>query len=232
MDNTAIIELDGQPVEVTQQTKYPWDGKVELAISPDKPSKFKLCLRVPGWAQNEAVPGDLYHYLSNNENEIVLKINGKEKTCSPEEGYLIISRKWKKGDIVELDMPMPVRKVVAHKNVEANRDKVAIQKGPIVFCAEGIDQKDNHVLNLVYDPETTLESEYRPELLNGVQVITGEAKSTIRLPLTLIPYHVWANRGPGEMMVWLPTTKEVSRPLPSPPIAVLQKPGKITGFLH
>ena len=234
MDNTARIEMENQIVEVTQQTKYPWDGKVELAISPDKPSKFKLCLRVPGWAQNKAVPGDLYHFLNNIENEIVLKINGKEKKYSPEKGYLIISRKWKKGDIVELNMPMPVRKVVAHKNVEADRDKVAIQKGPIVFCAEGIDFKDNHVLNLVYDPETTLESEYRPELLNGVQVITGEAKSTIltlegevimenNQPLTLIPYYVWANRGPGEMMVWLPTTKEVSRPLPALTIASKSK---------
>ncbi|MCH7657598.1 MAG: glycoside hydrolase family 127 protein [Bacteroidetes bacterium] len=214
MDNTAKIELDGQIVEVTQQTKYPWDGKVVLTITPDQPSKFKLCLRVPGWAQDEAVPGDLYHYLNNNENEIVLKINGKAKKYSLDDGYIVISRKWGKGDIVELDMPMPVRKVKAHRNIEADRDKVAIQKGPIVFCAEGIDHKNNRVLNLVYDPETTLESEYRSELLNGVQVITGEAKSTKRLPLTLIPYHVWANRGSGEMMVWLPTTKEVSRPLP------------------
>ncbi len=103
---------------------------------------------------------------------------------------------------------MPVRKVKAHKNVEADRDKVAIQKGPIVFCAEGIDHKDNHVLNLVFNPETTLESEYRSELLNGVQVITGEAMGVKRLPLTLIPYHVWANRGSGEMMVWLPTTRD------------------------
>jgi len=219
IDNTVKIELDGKTVEVIQQTKYPWDGKVEITITPDFPSKFTLCLRVPGWAQNEAVPGDLYHYLNNNENEIVLKINGKEKKYSLVKGYLIISRKWKKGDIVELDMPMPVRKVIAHKNVEADIDKVAIQKGPIVFCAEGIDQKDNHVLNLVYDPETTLESEYRPNLLNGVQVITGEATGTSKQPLTLIPYHVWANRGPGEMMVWLPTTKEVSRPLPIPVIA-------------
>ncbi len=223
MDNTAQIEMDGQTVKVTQQTGYPWDGKVELTITPDQPLKFKFCLRVPGWAQNEAVPGDLYYYLNNNENEIVLKINGKEKKYSPEEGYLIISRKWEKGDIVELYMPMPVRKVKAHKNVEADRDKVAIQKGPIVFCAEGIDHKDNHVLNLVYDPETTLESEYRPELLNGVQVITGEAMGTKRLPLTLIPYHVWANRGSGEMMVWLPTTKEVSRPLPVPSISSKSK---------
>ncbi|MCD6566343.1 MAG: glycoside hydrolase family 127 protein [Bacteroidales bacterium] len=218
MDNTAKIELDGKTVEVIQQTKYPWDGKVEITITPDFPSKFTLCLRVPGWAQNEAVPGDLYHYLNNNKNEIVLKINGKAKEYSPDEGYLIINRKWKKGDIVELDMPMPVRKVIAHKNVEADIDKVAIQKGPIVFCAEGIDQKDNHVLNLVYDPETPLESEYRPNLLNGVQVITGEATGTSKQLLTLIPYHVWANRGPGEMMVWLPTTKEVSRPLPAPAI--------------
>jgi len=223
MDNTAKIELDGKTVEVIQQTKYPWDGKVEMTITPDFPSKFTLCLRVPGWAQNEAVPGDLYHYLNNNENEIVLKINGKAKEYSPDKGYLIISRKWKKGDIVELNMPMPVRKVIAHKNVEADIDKVAIQKGPIVFCAEGIDQKDNHVLNLVYDPETTLESEYRSELLNGVQIIIGEAKSTKHLPLTLIPYHVWANRGSGEMMVWLPTTKEVSRPLPVPTISLKNK---------
>ena len=243
MDNTAKIELDGKTIEVTQQTKYPWNGKVEMTITPDLPLNFTLCLRVPGWSQNEAVPGDLYHYLNNNENEIILKINGKAKEYSPDKGYLIISRKWKKGDIVELDMPMPVRKVIAHKNVEADRDKIAIQKGPIVFCAEGIDQKDNHVLNLVYDPETTLESEYRSELLNGVQIIIGEAKSTKRTvdggvimennqPLTLIPYPVWANRGSCEMMVWFPTTKETSRPLPLPPIVVSQKPGKITGSLN
>lgn len=214
MDNTARIEMNGKSVEVTQQTKYPWDGKVELIITPDQPSKFKLCLRVPGWAQNEAVPGDLYHYLNNNENEIVLKINGKAKKYSLNDGYIIISRKWKEGDIVELDMPMPVRKVKANRNIEADRDKVAIQKGPIVYCAEWVDHKNSRVLNLVYNPETILKSEYRSELLNGVQVITGEAIGAKRLPLTLIPYHVWANRGSGEMMVWLPTTKEVSRPLP------------------
>jgi DUF1680 family protein len=234
MDNTAQIEMDGKTVEVTQQTRYPWNGKVELTITPDKPSKFKLCLRVPGWAQNEAVPGDLYHFLNNNENEIVLKINGKVEKCSPDEGYLVFSRKWKKGDIVELDMPMPVRKVKAHRNIEADKDKVAIQKGPVVYCAEGGDHKNNRVLNLVYDPETTLESEYRSELLNGVQVITGEVIGTKRTregevimennqPLTLIPYHVWANRGSGEMMVWLPTTKEVSWPLPAPAIASKSK---------
>lgn len=214
MDNTARIEMNGKSVEVTQQTKYPWDGKVELIITPDQPSKFKLCLRVPGWAQNEAVPGDLYHYLNNNEDEIVLKINGKAKKYSLNDGYIIISRKWKEGDIVELDMPMPVRKVKANRNIEADRDKVAIQKGPIVYCAEWVDHKNSRVLNLVYNPETILKSEYRSELLNGVQVITGEAIGAKRLPLTLIPYHVWANRGSGEMMVWLPTTKEVSRPLP------------------
>lgn len=214
MDNTARIEMNGKSVEVKQQTKYPWDGKVELIITPDQPSKFKLCLRVPGWAQNEAVPGDLYHYLNNNENEIVLKINGKAKKYSLNDGYIIISRKWKEGDIVELDMPMPVRKVKANRNIEADRDKVAIQKGPIVYCAEWVDHKNSRVLNLVYNPETILKSEYRSELLNGVQVITGEAIGAKRLPLTLIPYHVWANRGSGEMMVWLPTTKEVSRPLP------------------
>jgi len=220
-DNTASIDLDGKKVEIIQQTNYPWDGQVKLVINPEVPTRFWLYLRVPGWARNDAIPGDLYHFTDQKDDEVILKVNGEEKTARLiKGGYMIINRKWKTGDYVELILPMPVRKIEANEKVEEDQGKIAIQRGPLVYCAEWPDAPGGHVLDLVIDPKSELESYFDPNLLNGVQVITGtaskarktqEGEIVLQYPgeLFLIPYYAWANRGAGEMVVWIPTLKKI-----------------------
>lgn len=136
---------------------------------------------------------------------------------SVKNGYALVSGNWKNGDRVILDLPMPVREIVAHENVKADVGKVVLQRGPLVYCAEWPDNKDGHVLNLSLDQHTSFTTEFRPGLLKGVTVIKGEVKRTQRMKdgqikhskehLVAIPYYAWANRGAGEMSVWLPIQK-------------------------
>jgi len=194
---------------------------VKLVINPEVPTRFWLYLRVPGWARNDAIPGDLYHFTDQKDDEVILKVNGEEKTARLiKGGYMIINRKWKTGDYVELILPMPVRKIEANEKVEEDQGKIAIQRGPLVYCAEWPDAPGGNVLDLVIDPKSKLESYFDPNLLNGVQVITGTASKARKTQegeivlqdpgeLFLIPYYAWANRGAGEMVVWIPTLKKI-----------------------
>jgi len=228
--NRAVIDLDGKRVEIEQQTDYPWDGNIQIRINPVNKMAFKLYLRIPGWARNEAIPSDLYHFLEPSDEEISLTLNGMEKRARIEEGYLIIDREWEPGDVVKLTLPMPVRSIVAHDSVAEDRDKIAIQRGPIVYCAEGKDRENGQVMNLILDPEEPMSTRFENDLLQGVQVVTATASPARKTleneiavfeptEITLIPYHVWANRGPSEMIVWFPATTEVSHPSPAPTIA-------------
>jgi DUF1680 family protein len=215
-DNTAGIDLNGKQVEIIQQTSYPWDGQVKVVINPQVSTRFGLYLRVPGWARNEAIPGNLYSFTDQSEEKIILKVNGEEQNAKLiRGGYLILNRKWKTGDTVELVLPMPVRKIEANEKVADDRGKIAIQRGPLVYCAEWPDASDGHVLDLVVDPQSQWQTFYDPELLNGVEIITGSASKTSKTPgdevvlqqpgkLVMIPYYAWANRGAGEMVVWIP----------------------------
>jgi hypothetical protein len=156
----------------------------------------------------------------------------------------VISRKWESGDKIELDIPMPVRKVIADERIRDNKDKIAVQKGPLIFCAEWPDNNRGNVLNMMLNKDADFTSEFIPDLLGGTQVIRTSGfqtkrnvKSGISIldeePLTLIPYALWNNRGPGEMMVWLPVSPHVTRPLPAPTIAFRSKvrAGKMTKSL-
>jgi DUF1680 family protein len=215
-DNTASIDLDGKQVELVQQTTYPWDGQVKVQVNPEEPMRFWLYLRIPGWARNEAIPGDLYTFAGQTEEKIILTVNGEEQNAKLiKGGYLILNRKWKTGDTVELVLPMPVRKIEANEKVVEDTGKIAIQRGPLVYCTEWADASDGHVLNLVFDPQSQMETHFNPDLLNGVQVITGSAAKAGKTPegevvlqdpgeLLMIPYYAWANRGAGEMVVWIP----------------------------
>lgn len=236
----AVIELDGEPVEIIQQTGYPWDGDIQVAVNPVSKRRFKLYLRIPGWARNEAIPSDLYYFLKSSDEEITLTLNGNKQNAAIEEGYLILEREWEQGDAIHLTLPMPVRRIAANDSVAEDRDKIAIQRGPIVFCTEGKDREDGQVMNLIMDPEAPMNTRFEDGLLQGVQVVTAtaspsrktlEQKIDVDEPaeVTLIPYHVWANRGPSEMIVWFPTTKEVSHPSPAPTIAYLST---VTGSLE
>jgi len=223
----AEIKLDnGRTVKIEQQTRYPWDGAVHITVNPDKSSRFTIKVRIPGWARNEAVPSDLYRFLDQGAEPVTLKVNGKGVALNLEKGYVNLDRVWKQGDRIELTLPMPVRRVVAHEQVAADRGRVALQRGPLVYCAEWPDNPDGRVRNLMLSDNAPLTAEFKPNLLNGVTVIKGKALASVtdetgkvmkkEQELTAIPYYAWANRGPGEMIVWIPNN-ESSVYLPPPP---------------
>ena len=124
---------------IVQETNYPWDGNIELTLHPEETAEFTLALRIPGWAQGQPVPSDLYHYVNENGEAAALEVNGKAAELTLERGFALIHRRWSAGDKVRLRLPMPVRRVESHEAVESNVGKVAIERGPIVYCAEGAD---------------------------------------------------------------------------------------------
>ncbi|HKX31416.1 MAG TPA: glycoside hydrolase family 127 protein [Blastocatellia bacterium] len=234
--STADIEMDnGRRVEVIQQTRYPWDGAVKMTVNPDQSSPLTIHVRIPGWARNEVVPSDLYRFQDKVEEPVKLKVNGLPVPLKIENGYVALNRTWKKGDVIELGLPMPVRRIVANEQVAADRGRVALQRGPIVYCAEWPDNPDGHVRNLMLPDTAKLKAEFRPELLNGVMTIKGRAfglnldeqgKVQKREQNFLaIPYYSWANRGRGEMVVWIPNNETNARPRPFPNLAMT---GKVT----
>ena len=233
MNNSATINLDGQKIEVDQKTDYPWNGKVDFILNPEKAGAFNLMIRIPGWARNEPISTDLYKFVSQDKSGVKILVKGKPYTYTLKDGYAVVSGNWKKGDLITLNLPMPVREVVAHEKVKADAGKVALQRGPLVYCAEWPDNKDGHVLNLAVDKDAQFTTAFKPDLLNGVTVVTTEAKSAQRMSdgkineskelLTAIPYYAWANRGAGEMMVWFSNKVANTRPLPLKTIAYTSK---------
>jgi DUF1680 family protein len=231
ISNDATVTVGNKNINITQKADFPWDGKVVMTIDPDKSGKFALKIRVPGWALNEALPGGLYNFIDQNNEQIKIAVNGQDfEMASLTDGYAVISRKWSKGDKVEIEFPMPVRKITADEHVEADRGKIAYQRGPLIFCAEWPDNNPGNVLSLVVNKDAAVTTEFNPSLLGGTQVIktTGyPTKRTIdnRLelqkeePVTLIPYALWNNRGAGQMMVWIADTTTAAHPLPAPTIS-------------
>jgi DUF1680 family protein len=199
------VEMNKTNVEISQQTNYPWDGKVTIKVNPQKSETFAVNVRIPGWATGRPVPSDLYSYLNESPEKVTLKLNSEPVDINMKNGFAVIERKWSQGDVIELNLPMPIRRVIANEKVRADIDKVALARGPIVYCAEGIDN-DGKVLDMVIPDETELQAEYRANLLGGVTVITGNVRDENgeARKLTAIPYYAWSNRGPGEMAVWMP----------------------------
>jgi uncharacterized protein len=227
---TADVKLDdGRTVTVVQETRYPWDGAVKLTVSPNRAGAFAVAVRIPGWARGEAVPTDLYRFADTGGPAATLQVNGRAVPLTVETGYVRLARAWRKGDVISLMFPMPVRRVLANEAVEADRGRVALQRGPLVFAAEWPDNPGGHVRNLVLPDDAVLTTEFRADLLNGVQVIRGKALALAydeqgkvgkrEQELVAIPYYAWANRGPGEMMVWIPSREASARPQPLPTLA-------------
>ena len=201
-------------VELSQQTKYPWDGNVKITIKPQKKSLFAVCLRIPGWVRNQPVPSNLYSYINPVKETISIKVNGQNTDYKTENGYAIINREWKQGDVIEYLLPMNIHRVEANPNVEADVNKVALERGPIVYCLEGVDNNDMSG-NLILPDDVHLLTNFEKNKLSGVVVITGEeivsnssesglSKQPKTRPFTAIPYFSWCNRGITQMEVWLP----------------------------
>jgi DUF1680 family protein len=200
---TARLTVAGTPVELRQATRYPWDGRVAITVRPQRPATFTLNVRIPGWARNQPVPSDLYRYDDGLKPEVRLTLNGQPLGLALKNGFAQIHRAWQSGDKIELDLPMPARRVLAHAAVKDDLDQWAIERGPLVYCAEGTDN-GGRVLAKVVGRDARLEVVERPDLLGGIVAVkiaaAGEAA-----PLTAIPYCLWENRGPNEMTVWFRT---------------------------
>ena len=219
ISNDAEITLGNNKVKISQEANFPWDGKVVFSVFPETEKRFSLKIRIPGWVLNQAIPGDLYRFNDNLEETYTILLNGKKIKTEFENGYAEIERKWKKGDRIDIDFPMPVRKVLADERVEEDKGKMAFQRGPVIYCAEWPDNNTGNVRNLVIEKETPVKTEFIPSLLEGTQVIKttgyqtkkrldGTIENLPEEPVTLIPYALWNNRGPGQMMVWFPVMAE------------------------
>jgi DUF1680 family protein len=189
----------GTKVKVTQTTDYPWQGGVRLAVAPAQPKKFTVRVRIPGWAQGRPVPSDLYFYDDTVPALWTATVGGREVNGPVEHGFLVITREWRAGDIVELNFGLPVRTVRGHPSIAATKDRVAFERGPIVYCVEDPDrtlQPDE----LAVTARAILDVRVRPDLLGGVTtvVIRDGTRTT-----TAIPYFAWNNRGLAPMAVWL-----------------------------
>jgi len=232
--STAEIKLDnGRTVKMKQETRYPWDGAVKITVEPDKNGPFTVNVRIPGWARNEAAPGGLYSFQEQINEPVTVKVNGSAVPLELEKGYVGLTRSWKKNDTIELIMPMPVRRIIANQQVKADDGRVALQRGPIVYCAEWPDNPDGRVRNLMLPDGAKLTAEFNHELLNGLTVIKGRAANLSfdaqgkviksEQDFMAIPYYSWANRGQGEMIVWIPNNEKNARPRPFPTIATTSK---------
>jgi hypothetical protein len=199
LPSETTIPLPDNTVTLTQATHYPWDGEIRIAVQPERTGPFTLKLRIPGWAQNMPMPGNLYRYLDAQQEPMQLAVNDVSVPATPEMGYVTLARTWQPGDTIRLHLPMPIRRVIAHPKAAANDGLVAIERGPIVYCAEQADH-DFPVTDLKLPDDVPLTAKSKNDLFDGAVMISGEDSSTP----TLIPYFFHSNRTPGWMRVWFP----------------------------
>lgn len=235
MSGKATITLPVGEINIEQTTDYPWKGKVNIAVDPQKTATFSLRIRIPGWARQEAVPGDLYRFADRTGKPVIITLNGKKLSAyKTEKGFAVINRKWMKGDKIEIDFPMDVEKVLANEKVQDDQGRFAFQKGPVVYCIEGVDNAGSAVLNIVVNKNAPVKETFDNDLLNGVLVLTTNGTSIQRQlnsdtllktehEIKAIPYYAWNNRGADEMEVWIPYVDSVARPKPVTTIAAKSK---------
>lgn len=232
MSNNATLSVNGKKVTLSQNTTYPWSGDINICIDKNSAGTFDLKIRIPGWVRNQPVPSDLYSYSDGKRPQYSVMLNGEPVSSQTDNGYFTISRKWKKGDKVSVHFDMEVRTVKANNKVEADRGKIAVERGPVVYCAEWPDN-DFDVLSVLANRKPEFETVSKPDLLHGITQIKtpvqtleygedGKLKA-IDQTLTLIPYYAWAHRGQGNMCVWLPQETYATRPATIPTLAAKSK---------
>jgi len=214
------IKMGRTNVPLKMETNYPWDGYVKLTMNPAKRVKYALHLRIPGWAKGNPVPGDLYAFEGKNDNKYEISLNGKPATYKELNGYAILDREWEKGDKVELYLPMEVEKVISKNDVKANNDRIALQRGPLMYCVEGADN-DGQAWNIILPDNASFKTKAYTVVQEPVVAIQasvpvvaisadGMGVQTEQKNITAIPYYTWANRGQNPMQIWLPKqVKEV-----------------------
>jgi len=217
INGTSTMKLMGKDIAVEQQNNYPWNGDLKFIVNTNKSTDFSMLVRIPGWARGQAMPSDLYTFKNNMriQSMIPITVNGQPVAYEMENGYAVIKRAWKKNDVVEVKLPMDVERVVANENVKDDIGKVALQRGPLMYCAEWPDN-GGRAANFVLPDAITFTTEFKADMLNGVEIIkadnvpavevdaNGQSIQTVKKPFVAIPYYAWANRGKGEMMIWFP----------------------------
>jgi DUF1680 family protein len=202
--NQTKFDLSGEQVAVEMKTNFPWEGEVELEINPESPKHFTISLRIPGWIQENPVPGKLYSFLKEEKTSFTLLVNGEKANFQQKNGYAVLDRLWKKGDRITYVLPLEIRELQSRPEVLANTNRIAIQRGPLVYCVEGADNQGKVLqLALSSNPNfTTKEYQILDEKVQAIQFQAwdGQTPKTV----TAIPYYTWANRGQNEMMVWIP----------------------------
>jgi len=191
-------------ISVKQETLYPWDGNISITVDPDSEgSRFSLAVRIPSWTGDAPFEGGLYSYLTPGHGKVQVSINGKRISTGKKKGFAVIERSWRRGDVVEVTLPMEPRFIVAREEVKADSGRVALGAGPLVYCLEEAD--NGPVREIIVDPETDVEFSFEPELLGGVGTLsfTAADASGTDHQIKAVPYFSWANRGKGEMTVWI-----------------------------
>jgi len=209
------LQVNNTQIGIEQVTDMPWDGQVTIKVNAEKPIRATFHIRIPCWAALHPGPGDLYKFENPPSQPVVILVNGHKKDYREELGYALVERKWKEGDQIQVIFPMDVRRITAHPEVKANLNRMALQRGPLVYCLEWPDTPDSLVLNTVIGKDTEITAGFSPNLLNGVYTLSFLAKGKginkdgviVTWPehVTAIPYYGWAHRGKGEMAVWLTT---------------------------
>ena len=219
--NTATIAVGGKKVTLEQSTQYPWEGDIAIKVLQNKAKAFNMMVRIPGWAQNQVVPSDLYSFSDDILAGYEVTVNGQAVKGGLQNGYLVINRNWKKGDVVRVHLDMPVRTVVANHRVSDDRGRIAVERGPLVYCAEWADNAgiNPHHLLLARQPQFDVQPAYSIQNTEGngnsfnVAAIKANAQEAAidadgrlvskDVKVTLIPYYAWNHRGAGKMDVWL-----------------------------
>ena len=232
-ESATKANVGGTQVGIQQATAYPNDGKMRIHLKPKQPAKFALHLRIPTWTRDRFVPGDLYRFVKPNTATWSLRVNGKPVQAKVEKGFAVIDRQWKMGDRVELNLPMPVRLNTCNANVKANRDRVALTRGPLVLCAEGVDNggaterfffKQLPEVAKALLKTTTIQGGSFIQATTEASTLTAQGGAR-RQPLVLTPYYAWNNRGAGAMTVWFPRKQSMAvfDPLALPKESVFAK---------
>ena len=214
ISGTASLQVNNQNIQIKQENNYPWDGNLKFTILTEKACDFNLQIRIPGWAINNAMPNNLYRFSNHSNAAFTIHVNGKPAEFQIQNGYAILKRVWNKNDQIEVELPMETRRVVSDSLIVDNIGKSSIQRGPLMYCAEWIDNAGN-TSNIILPKTASFASSFNPKLLNGVMILKSQASQieissngleikTQSKPFTAIPYYAWANRGKGEMTVWIP----------------------------
>lgn len=228
MSNTSDLKVAGKAVTLEQTTQYPWKGDIDINICKNSAGAFTLKVRIPGWVRGQVVPSDLYTYSDGKRPTYTVSVNGTPVQSELKDGYFCIDRRWKKGDRIAVHFDLEPRTVKANAKVEADRGRIAVERGPLVYCAEWPDN-DFDIFSVFMNRTPKFELVEKPDLLHGINQLKTDAQilgyddqgrlTTRDVRLTLIPYYAWAHRGSGAMAVWLPQELSASRPTMPPTLA-------------